>query len=245
MYELPVRWILTASAPPHVTRSFHLAGPAPRLAAVLTAAAATGLLPAPSAAQESDAYAVLEEASQRFASIETLCSDFHQVLDVPLLGERREGDGRLCQRRPTLFSMRFDEPSGDLVVVDGEYAWVYTPSRDPEQVLRAPVTAVAGRLDFHGEFLASPRTKYEAMDQGRDTVAGMPTRRILLRPREPARYREAVVWIGEDRLLRQVEIREENGSIRTVTLTDFEVDTPVPEGTFSFTPPPGTRVVAR
>lgn len=217
------------------------------LAARTARAAAVPLLvlAAPVGAQQADPYVILEEASERFASIETLCSDFHQVLDVPLLGERREGDGRLCQRRPDLFSMRFQDPSGDLVVVDGEHAWVYTPSRDPEQVLRAPMTAVGGRLDFHGEFLEAPRTKYDAVLQGSDTVAGMATRRILLRPREPARYRDALVWIGEDRFLRQVEVREENGSIRTVTLTDFEVDGAVPEGTFSFTPPPGTRVVAR
>lgn len=214
----------------------------PALALLLPVLLASAL---PGEAQEPDPYAVLEEASERFASIGTLCSDFHQVLDVPLLGERREGGGRLCQRRPDLFSMRFQEPSGDLVVVDGEYAWVYTPSRDPEQVLRAPVTAVGERLDFHGEFLESPRTKYDALPRGRDTVAGMPTHRILLRPREPARYREAEVWIGEDRFLRQVQIREENGSVRTVTLTGFEVDRPVPDGTFSFTPPPGTRVVTR
>lgn len=225
-----------APATPHVTRL-------PPAFAVLLCT-----LPAPAlagAGQDVDPYVLLEEASERFASIETLCSDFHQVLDVPLLRERREGDGRLCQRRPDLFSMRFHDPSGDLVVVDGEHAWVYTPSRDPEQVLRAPMTAVGERLDFHGQFLESPRRKYDAVALGADTVAGVPAHRILLRPREPARFREAVVWIGEDHFLRQVEIREENGSVRTVTLTDFEVDLPVPEGTFSFTPPPGTRVVTR
>lgn len=203
------------------------------------------VLPSRGSAQEADAYAVLERAAERYAAIRTFCADFHQVLDVPLLGQRREGTGRLCQRRPDLFSMRFTDPPGDLVVVDGENAWVYTPSRDPDQVLKAPASAAGGRLDFHREFLESPRTRYEAEGQGTDTVAGTATRRILLRPREPDRYREAVVWIDGDGFLRQVEIREENGSVRTVTLTSLQVDPAVPEGTFSFTPPPGTRVVSR
>lgn len=225
-------------------RRRHAAAAAVVSAPAFLAFAAAGAV-APASAQDVDPYEVLDRASERFAGIETLCSDFHQVLDVPLLDERREGDGRLCQRRPNLFSMRFDAPSGDLVVVDGEYAWVYTPSRDPEQVLRAPAPALGRRLDFHGQFLESPRERYEAEYQGTETVAGEPARRIRLRPREPARYREAVVWIGEDDFIHQVEIREENGSIRTVTLTDFEVDAPVEEGVFSFTPPPGARVVTR
>jgi len=196
-------------------------------------------------AQASDPYAVLDAAAERFGGIRTLCADFRQVLDVRLLGERREGTGRLCQRRPDLFSMRFDDPSGDLVVVDGENVWMYTPSRDPDQVLRTSISAATRRLNIHEEFLESPRTRYEAESEGVEDVGGVPSERILLHPREPTGYREAVVWIGPDRLLRQVEIREENGSIRTVTLLASETDLEVPEGTFSFTPPPGVRVVAR
>jgi len=206
-----------------------------------------GLLarPALGSAQSPDPYVVLDEASERFEDMRTLCADFRQVLDVRLLGERREGTGRLCQRRPGLFSMRFDDPEGDLVVVDGESAWMYTPSRDPDQVLRTSISAATRRLDIHSEFLEAPRARYVAESQGTDTVAGVPTERILLRPREAVTYREAVVWIGSDRLLRQVEIREENGSIRTVTLLESEPDVAVPEGTFTFTPPPGVRVVNR
>ena len=208
---------------------------------------AAGILtqPASGIAQSSDPYVVLDEASERFKDMRTLCADFRQVLDVRLLGERREGTGRLCQRRPGLFSMRFDDPDGDMVVVDGESAWMYTPSRYPDQVLRTSISAATRRLDIHSEFLESPRTRYVAEAQGTETIAGDPAQRILLRPREPAGYREAVVWIGADRLLRQVEIREENGSVRTVTLLENQPDVAVPEGTFTFTPPPGVRVVNR
>lgn len=194
---------------------------------------------------QDDPYAVLEAASERFAEMRTLCSDFRQMLDVRLLGERREGTGRICQERPGRFSMRFSDPAGDLVVVDGEYAWMYTPSRDPDQALRTPIAGGTNRLDLHSEFLRSPRTRYDAESQGRDTVAGVSTDRILLRPKEPSAYREAIVWIGADHLLRQVEVHEENGTIRRVTLLNNEPNVNVPPGTFSFTPPPGVRVVSR
>ena len=204
-----------------------------------------GLSSAASAQDVQDPYVVLDEASARFATIQSLCADFRQVLDVRLLQERREGTGRLCQERPGLFSMRFDDPAGDMVVVDGESAWMYTPSRDPNQVIRTKVSAATKRLDLHSEFLESPRERYVAEYEGADTVAGVQTTRILLRPRERTSYREAVVWIGPDNLLRQVEIREENGSVRTVTLLTNEPGVDVPPATFRFSPPPGARVMER
>ena len=197
-------------------------------------------------AQDSDAYVIMEAASVRFKTMKSLCADFHQVLDVPLLGARREGLGRLCQQGPSLFSMRFQDPVGDLVVVDGTHAWVYTPSQDPKQALRTPISEVGRGLDLHSEFLDEPRARYLATLEGSETWEGRSLRRILLIPREPTSYREAVVWIdGENSLLRKVEIHEENGSTRLVTLRAIQVDLEVPEGTFSFTPPPGTQVISR
>ncbi|HZD04352.1 MAG TPA: outer membrane lipoprotein carrier protein LolA, partial [Longimicrobiales bacterium] len=130
----------------------------PALGAAALVVGLSGLT-APAAAQEGDPWAVLEKAAERYAAVGTFCADFHQTLDVPLLGQTREGTGRLCQKPPDLFSMRFTDPPGDLVVVDGKNAWVYTPSRDPDQVLKAPASAAGERLDFHREFLDSPRTR--------------------------------------------------------------------------------------
>lgn len=222
-------------------------GPASRLpyggfvlaAAFLSSATAAG-------AQIRDPYVVLEGASERFASVERLCADFHQVLSVPLLDQEREGTGRLCQARPNLFSMRFDDPQGDALVVDGEYAWMYTPSQDPGQVLRTSASRIGNGLDFQREFLESPREKYEASLEDVEDVAGRPCRRILLEPYDLMGYQAAVVWIDvEERLLRRVEVREENGSVRTITLSGIEVNGDVPDGTFTFTPPPGTQVITR
>lgn len=198
------------------------------------------------AGQAPEPLQVLERAAARYRQADALCADFRQELSVPLLDQRREGTGRLCQRQPNLFSMRFDEPAGDLVVVDGEHVWIYYPSRDAKQVLRGPLALSSDGtgLDFHREFLESPAETYEVRHDGMEMVDGTSAHRIVLRPRQDARYREAVVWIGgDDALLHRVEIREENGSIRTVHLRNITLDPDIPAGTFSFTPPPGTQVI--
>jgi len=228
------------------------APPAPPLAGAAPAlggADAAGALPGPArpeapATPADDAIAVIERAGARYQQAGAVCADFVQELVVPLLGEKRTSRGLLCQQRPNLFTMRFTDPDGDRIVADGQYLWHYTPSTDRGQVVRIPLAAGAhGALDFHREFLENPAEKYVTRLEGQETVAGNATHRILLRPRQPSGYREAVLWIDvRSSLVRRVEIREENGSVKTITLSSIELGATPPTDAFRFTPPPGTQI---
>jgi len=215
---------------------------AARVAVVLLACVGAG--GGAAAAQQADAVSILERASQRYARTASLCADFTQHLSVPLLGEEHSGRGRLCQERPDLFAMRFTEPAGDAVVVDGTWVWVYYASMDAKQVLRFPVADSPGGFDLHREFLDRPGEKYTATREALEKVGGRDAYRIRLVPRQPASYQAAVVWIdATDSTLRQVRVEEENGSVRTVTLTRVELGVQAPPGWFTFTPPPGAQVI--
>jgi chaperone LolA len=185
----------------------------------------------------------METASARYREASSLCADFTQHLSVPLLGDERTGRGRLCQQRPDRFAMRFTDPAGDAVVVDGTWVWVYYPSMDAKQVLRFPMAATPGGFDFHREFLEDWASKYRVTLEGAETVAGRPTQRLRLVPKAGATYQAAVVWIEAGGLLRQVRVEEENGSVRTVTLTSVEMGATPPAGWFTFTPPRGAQVI--
>ena len=209
--------------------------------AVVSAAVASG----PLHAQGGDAARVLAAAEDHYAPVVTLCADFVQHRSIPLLGEERTGRGRLCQARPDRFAMRFTDPEGDMVVMDGTSVWLYWPSSDPVQVVKLPVAQVPGGFDLHREFLEDPVTKYEATYVGLDFVSGTETHRIQLIPRQPTSYVRATVWIetGTPRL-RQVRLEEENGSVRTITLDAIQVGATPPQGWFVFTPPPGAQVIS-
>jgi outer membrane lipoprotein carrier protein len=197
-------------------------------------------------ARASDAYALLESAGRAYHATAALCADFQQTLSVPLLGQERKGAGRLCTKKPGLFAMRFTEPKGDVVLADGTWFWYYTPSTDAKQVIRWREAQTPRGLDFYQEFLDAPRQKYKAVYQGRETVGGRSTDRIKLTPLQAAPYKDADVWLdAQGSLLRQVQLREENGSVRTVTLGATDTKTAPPPGVFTFTPPAGTQVISR
>ena len=214
----------------------------------LSRAILLSILVAPMSArgQSLDAFTLLESAGEVYRASAGMCADFKQVLSVPLLGEDIEGEGRLCARRPGLFSMRFAAPTGDVLLADGTWFWVYRPSSDPRQVLRSALATGPRGVDFYSEFLNTPRDKYWAEYQGQETIAGNPVHRIMLTPSHPAPYRSAVLWIeSAASLLRKVEITEENGSVRTVTLGAVDVNPHLGADAFRFTPPVGAQVITR
>ena len=214
--------------------------------ALALAAAAVATLVAPARAQAPDPLDVLEGAAERYGAASALCADFVQSLDNPVLKQRKESHGVLCQRQPDLFSMRFEDPQGDLVVADGTSLWVYYPSLNPKQVFRSSLGDAGKSFDFHREFLERPREKYAASYEGRETVGGAAAHRIRVVPRHDASYEGADLWIGvSDRLVHRIEIRERSGAVRTVALANVRLDPSIAEGTFSFTPPPGAQVIAR
>lgn len=221
---------------------------APRRAVVCASAVLCLVAVELGVAQEGDAtaHALLREASARYANFRSLCSDFHQRLEITLLNRVREGTGQLCQQSPNLFSMRFQDPAGDAVVVDGEFMWMYTPSNDPRQVLRFSAEGTEGRFNFHKAFLENPGSRFVATDLGTEDVGGRATWVIRVKPVQVSRFVTATLWLDQENfLIVRVAIEDVNESIRTITLTNQRIDPELPHDFFSFTPPPGARVVKR
>lgn len=209
-------------------------------------ALAIGAVPGGVRAQEGRALPILEASGARYEAAATVCADFSQTLTVPLLHQESHGTGRICQAQPDRFAMRFTDPEGDAVVMDGTFVWVYYKSQDPTTVLRFPVQEAPGGFDLYREFLDRPAEKYTMTYVGTEKVAGRDAHHILLVPTKPTSYVAAEVWIDQsDHLLRKVKIEEENESIRTVDLSDVRLGAEVPDGWFTFTPPPGAHVLAR
>lgn len=213
----------------------------------LHSALLVGILAAPTAVsgQDPDARAVLARAAARFDGFETLCADFHQVVEITLLRQTTEGEGVLCQQRPGLFSMRFSAPEGDLVVVDGTYVWAYYPSLDTQQVYRFQALGGEEGFDLYRTFLHRPEERFEVTYEGSETVTGHDAHRLELVPIEPSGFKRAIVWIDDaSALLVRVQVFDTNNTVRTVDLSNTRIDPPLEPGIFTFTPPAGARVTS-
>jgi outer membrane lipoprotein-sorting protein len=196
----------------------------------------------PAAAQEG--VAALEAAAARYGAATSVCADFVQVRAVPLLRQEVTQRGRLCSADPNLFAMRFTDPEGNVIVSDGTTQWIYRPSDNPGQVFRADVGLDTGGQDFYRELLQNPTSKYDVTCASQEEVGGRATQRLCLRSRVAARDRPDAVWIdAATSVVLRIHFREDNGSERTITLSNVVFDTPPPAGWFSFTPPSGAVII--
>ena len=82
--------------------------------------------------------AVVGRASRVYRSLASLSADFVQVIDNPMI-DSAESRGTLVQAGTAKLAMRFTDPPGEAIVIDGEHVWIYTPSTVPGQVIRTAV----------------------------------------------------------------------------------------------------------
>jgi len=213
-----------------------------RLLLVMLATAASTL-----SAQSSDQ--VLDHAVKSWAKVKTARATFEQTVTNALTGSSATARGDFQQQRPHRLAIRFTDPAGDRIVADGASVWVYLPSSAPGQVVkRSASDATAIPLDITGEFLSDPRARYDVSEGGSGTIAGHPARQLTLVPKagKPAPFTKATIWVDDDDgLIRQFEVVEPSGVTRLVRITSLELNAPVERGAFSFTPPPGVRIIER
>lgn len=213
------------------------------LAAAAIVAAAVAATAAPLAAQSADS--TLDRAVAAYATVKTARISFVQTIDNPLTGTSVKSRGELQQRRPSRFEVRFVEPAGDRIVSDGQWVWVYLPSTNPGQVIRAKLgDASTGAPDFASQFLESPRRNYTVSGGAAATIEGAATHSVVLTPRSASSpFARVTLWVNDsDALLRRVETVDGSGVTRQITVTRFSRNSPVEAGAFVFHVPAGVKV---
>ena len=200
-----------------------------------------------SANEQQDGAAILTRAAAAYAAARTLQADFTMTLNNPLLRSNTTSRGTLFQRSPDRILLRFTEPAGDVIVSDGQYFWIYYPSVNDDQVIRAPASAAgAGGVDLQAQFLGDPVRRFTHTLHGRDTVSGRETNVLTLVPREDLGYTRLKVWLDtRDHLARRFEITEPNGAVRRFDLSNLRANPQLQDALFRFTPPAGARVIDR
>ncbi len=207
------------------------------------------ILAAPAALAAQSADAAVDRAVAAWTPVKTVRGSFEQVVTNALTGGTATARGEFQQERPNRLAIRFTDPAGDMIVADGKAVWVYLPSSAPGQVVKQSATdRGAVPIDFTGDFLSAPRSKYDITDGGAQTVDGRPTRMLKLVPKKGAStpFSRATVWVDDkDGLIRQFEVVDTNGVTRRIRLITLSVNAAVDRGAFKFAVPKGVKVVDR
>ena len=223
--------------------------PAAAAPAGTAAPAAPGATPGaaattPAEARSQDRAAqILSRAEAAANSVRSLEAEFTQTMTVPLLNQTQRSAGKLYQRKPDRFLMRFSDPEGDVIVADGRHFWLYYPSADRTQVIRTSIAEGGEAVDLQAQFLSNPNQRFVSTVAGEESVGGRPAHVLTLVPRGASPYRILKIWVDkEDHLVRRFEITEENESVRRVELRNLRTNHTLANTLFTFTPPEGAQV---
>ena len=191
------------------------------------------------------AASMLERTARLYTGTRGLRAEFTQRMTNPITSSETVSAGNYLQRGPGVFAVTFTQPSGDRIVSDGKTLWVYVPSATPGQVLKMPIGATApGGVDLVGQFFTSPARKFTVTDGGVATVGGVQVRKLVLAPKSDMGFSRAVLWVtptGGD--LKQLEVTEASGLVRTLRFTSITRSATLPAGAFTFVVPRGVTVV--
>ena len=145
------------------------------------------------------------------------------------MGMDRSESGTLTLKKPGLMRWSYGAPPGKLFVLDGKFAWFYTPgdaqvSRAPAKQLddlRSPLRLLLGHTQLAKELEQLATAPDGASFRITGVPKGMAQRVHLL-----------------------TLIVAPNGASTEFTFSNLEEDIPLPATDFIFTPPPGIPIVA-
>ena len=196
-------------------------------------------------AQSRDGEEIARRAGLVYRGLSSLTADFDQLIEDRMIGNQ-ESAGRLIQAGNARLSMRFSEPEGDAILIDGTHVWIYTPSTTPGQVIRmaVPNDPVYGP-NVLARILDRPDERYRVSWMRADMLGGQSVDVVSFEPNaaDPL-FRRAVIWIDRRTALpRRLELDELTGVRRILTLDNIRVNVAVSEETFRFRVPSGVRIV--
>ncbi len=195
---------------------------------------------------QADAAPILDAAVTKFQRVTTLRADFTQTVHDEMIGTSAVSRGEFLEQRPNKYVLRFREPAGDIILVDGTWFWLYTPSSTPGQVVKSAVSTGANDTpDIVAQFLMHPRERFDITYLRAEPIGGRPADALTFLPRKAnGPYQRVVVWVDRaDSLPHQIEITEASGAVRRFTLEHIRVNVAIPPSTFVFHPPANVRIV--
>ncbi len=156
------------------------------------------------------------------------------------MGLDRTESGTLLLRKPGLMRWAYDRPAGKVFVLDGHWAWFYTPG-DP-QVSRTPAKQLDD-LRSPLRFLLGHTQLAKELD-GLTSAAEGAGFRISGVPKGMAgRVRLLTLLVTAGGAIEGMKLEEVDGATTDFSFTDQQENAPTTAEDFRFVPPPGVPVV--
>jgi outer membrane lipoprotein carrier protein len=210
----------------------------PIVAAVFLSACLGAQQPSPSV-QASSAKELARRVDRHYNHLHSLKAGFTESYEG--LGLRRTESGTLLLLKPGRMKWEYSSPPGKLFLLDGAYAWFYSPGDSQVQRipakelddLRSPLRFLLGHTELEKELYSLALSE---APNGRFMLTGQPKG-------QEKRVARLTLTVTADGTIIAIEMEETDGALTRFTFTGEAPNVPIPAGAFHFAPPPGLPVV--
>ncbi len=156
------------------------------------------------------------------------------------MGMDRTEEGTLLLKKPGRMRWSYAAPVGKVFVLDGKFAWFYTPgdaqaTRVPAKQLddlRSPLRFLLGHTQLKKEL-----ENVAVVPDGPDfRISGVPKGM-------EQRVRLLSLWVKSDGAIDRMRLEEMDGAVTEFEFSDMRENVPVKDSDFAFIPPAGVSVV--
>lgn len=196
------------------------------------------VLLAPIFAQAQDADALLRRVDEHYNRLVSLQARYTERYMG--MGLDRTESGTLLLKKPGRMRWSYDQPEGKVFVLDGKFAWFYTPGDAQAQRLpakqlddlRSPLRFLLGHTQLKKELGSLAITN----DAHGIHIAGVPIGM-------EQRVRRLTLDVTSSGEIQHMKIEEIDGATTEFVFTQVKENIPTREADFVFSPPAGVTVV--
>jgi outer membrane lipoprotein carrier protein len=185
-----------------------------------------------------DQNAIIRKVDDRYNRLASLRA--HYTEHYSGMGLNRTESGTLLLKKPGRMRWIYDAPSGKVFVLDGKYAWFFTPGdaqvqRVPAKQLddlRSPLRFLLGHTQLKKELDSLTVTS----DPVGFRISGVPKGM-------EQRIRQLALWVDSAGSIQRMRLEELDGSVTEFTFSSIEENVPAKDTDFIFHPPEGIAIV--
>jgi outer membrane lipoprotein carrier protein len=196
------------------------------------------LLPSTLCAQQLTAQQLAQRVDKYYNGLHSLRVAFTESFRG--MGIDREESGVLLLRKPGKMHWSYANPPGKVFLLDGKYAWFYSPGdAQVERVAAAQLDDLRSPLRF---LLGHTQLQKELEGLTLSTTAdGLQLSGVPKGMRD--RVEKIVLGVNADGIIQSMSITEVDGAQTAFTFKDSQADAPAPDADFVFHAPPGIPVL--
>jgi outer membrane lipoprotein carrier protein len=207
-----------------------------RVVALLCLLSLSLVFPSLLAAQENDA--LVRKVDDHYNHLNSLRA--HYTERYSGMGMDRTEEGTLLLKKPGRMRWNYAAPVGKVFVLDGKFAWFYTPgdaqaTRVPAKQLddlRSPLRFLLGHTQLKKELENLTVTPDGSGLRISGVPKGMEQRVKLLS-----------LWVTTAGAIERMRLEEVDGAVTEFAFSDMKENVPVKDSDFAFVPPAGVTVV--